>query len=883
MNALLTRISFGGSLRGASWAASVACGTYGTLQIRESWANFDGAMVWYAAALASLFAATWSAPSCGTGEAPRRGLLGGRWVLLGFLGVMGAALFMRLYDLGSFPPPDGLAFEEAQTGGEAYGVLHEGLRPIDFPVVAYLSASGFMLFDDGTLSLRLPFVVLGVASVGLFYLLMREMVSARAALFSAALFAASRWLVIGSRTADELFSGVAFEIAALYFLARGLRTGRSWNFVFAGLASGVLMYEYSSYRVLPLLFPLFLALLTARRLRGPLSSLVRRGVEALRQYWQPALALLISFGVAFGPLLVTSLKGERQFGYEAFERDTAVRQGSLMKGLLPPGWEDRLEWGIEVFTRGAEASYAPLGKAGESLVDPVTSVLLVAAIASAVVFFRRPFRLLFLVWFLGITLGGSVVPINFNAGRLTAGLPGAFALIGFLVDDCGALMARWKWRARGGLWIALVPIAALALALNAYSLFAVHARDREVQLHYVDRLFFPCHFLKGQEGSYAYVWSEDGTNDPIFVRSGYSWACDGVQGEDLASLADLWGLGRDRSGDALLVFSGTPPKPDVLRPLLALAAPGFHWSEETALGPGGQPLLHLYRLPASVQSQYRGLVGTYYAGTHPEGTPLMRRIDAVMDQEVAGPTLDGDAPYTVTWEGLIYVPVAGIGGLRASTGNDLRIELDGQAVLPASLSQAAATEPAVGWHTIRMTLTVERPEHAFRLFWLGPTGERRVRSEELFPLSPLKGLQYQRRFADPARAQVTLAGVGWPISFTASGAAARRAQEELGVKGLRYVGETWNGFVLVDGEEPLRLMLEAKGGAASLDIDGRPVLEASSATSDVAQAADTFLLSLGRHSITLRFDNLSGGLVGARLFAGPGPEPTVKLDMFEPH
>ena len=451
-------------LRAAAWASCVAFGTYGTLLLREGWTRFDGAMAWYGAALVSLLAATWTTSPATMALDIRgalRDLLGRRWELLALLTVLGLAIFMRVYDFGYFPPSDGLAFEEAQTGGIAYGILNEGLRPRDFPVAGYLPAAGFALFGESTTSLRAPFIVLGIASVAVFYLLIRELASAPAALFATALFGASRWMVLGSRTADELFSGIFFEVLAVYFLVRGLRTGRSWNFIGAGLAAGILMYEYTSYRVLPPLLLAFLALIVSRKLWGSLRSLAPRASAALRQSWQPALALVFAFGLAFSPLLILSIRGERQFGYESFERDIEVRKEGALGGLLPPSWEDRLEWGIETFTRGAESTYQPLTRPDVPLLDPVSAALLVAAVVYGAVFFFRPFRLLFLAWLLAVVVGGSVVPINFNPGRLTAAVPAAFVLVGFMVDDVGRLVGNLAGRRRaltgGWLWLALVP------------------------------------------------------------------------------------------------------------------------------------------------------------------------------------------------------------------------------------------------------------------------------------------------------------------------------------------------------------------------------------------------------------------------------------------
>jgi len=875
-------------LQAAAWACCLACGIQGTLLLRESWARFDAAMPWYGVALISLLAATWSTPVTPRwGVLVRRALqavLDRRWELLAFLGVLALTVFMRVYDFGYFPPSDGLAFEEAQTGGIGYRVLHDGFRPMDHPVAGYLAALGFELFGDSSTSLRVPFLVLGIASVVPFYLLMRELVSVPAALFAAALFGASRWLALGSRTADELFTGVFFELVAIYLLLRGLRTGRPWNFVGAGVASGILMYEYVSYRVLPPLLALFLVLIVGRRLWGHLATIPERAGEALRRFWRPALALVLAFGVAFSPMIVTSLRGEQQFGYESFERDIEAREGSALGGLLPPGWQDRLEWGLETFTRGAESVYPALSRPGDAPIDPVSAGLLVAAVVYGAVFFFRPYRLLFLAWLLGVVVGGSVVPINFHPGRLTTAVPAAFVLIGFMVDDAsklvGGLARRRGMLASRWLWLFMVPVAAAVLGLNSYGLFAVHARDSFVRAHYDDHFFATCHYLSGRQASFAHVWSERRETQPIFVPSDYVWACHEVRGRALASFTDVWDMGREGPGDALLIFVGDPPSPDAIRSVLGAAYPDLPLRAEKVEGPGERPLLHVYHLPERELSTRRGLVGTYYAGEQAEGAPLMQRLDPVQDLEWADRMPEVAGPFSVTWEGLIYMPEAGVRGVKATSGNRAQIDLDGETVFPSAQGGPLLSHLDVGWHTIEVTLAFESPEPSFGLRWVRAGGqEQAVPAQDLFPLSPLSGLRHRMLFEIGGGGRATLHGVGWPVSFTSSEAAARWAEEQLGERPLRYVGEVWDGYLVVDGEERVPLTLQVRRGRVSLTIDDETVLQAFSPDDDVERSLGEFPLSPGRHRISLRFDGGSGGLAGAQLLAGSEPATGVPLTL----
>lgn len=71
--------------------------------------------------------------------------------------------------------------------------------------------------------------------------------------------ATMRWLVVAGGVADELFTGLIFELLLLYCVV-GARTSRAnrlpWA-AFAGLFAGLLAYEYDSYKIVLALPPAF--------------------------------------------------------------------------------------------------------------------------------------------------------------------------------------------------------------------------------------------------------------------------------------------------------------------------------------------------------------------------------------------------------------------------------------------------------------------------------------------------------------------------------------------------------------------------------------------------------------------------------------------------
>jgi hypothetical protein len=213
------------------------------------------AVVWDGAALALLVLAAlrWEALQVPRVDAAGAWLRRNRVELAMLAVVLAGGIFMRLYGLGLFPPSEGTGFEEPQTGGNAFRILNDGERPIEFAFTNYAAALGFSLFGYDIPALRLPFFIAGILSLVPFYVLVRLLVGAPAALFSTALFAACRWHAVSVRFADEIFFGLSIAILAVLLLVVVLKSANALAAIPLGLAAGALNYEYTSYRHLPFL------------------------------------------------------------------------------------------------------------------------------------------------------------------------------------------------------------------------------------------------------------------------------------------------------------------------------------------------------------------------------------------------------------------------------------------------------------------------------------------------------------------------------------------------------------------------------------------------------------------------------------------------------
>lgn len=118
-----------------------------------------------------------------------------------------------------------------------------------------------------------------------------------------------------------------------------------------------------------------------------------------------------------------------------------------------------------------------------------------------------------------------------------------------------------------------------------------------------------------------------------------------------------------------------------------------------------------------------GLLGTYYAGTSPEGPALTTRKDLILTGEA-----DLPLPYSVRWEGNVAAARAGEYLFAVTANGPVNLVLDGEVVLahlpPSQLGQGpgfsqASIYLAQGWHELEMTY-VPQGRADLRLLWQPP-------------------------------------------------------------------------------------------------------------------------------------------------------------------
>jgi len=198
------------------------------------------------------------------------------------------AAFLRFWQLGSVPA---LNADEAALGYNAYSLIETGKDehgnpwPIHFQsfndykpgLYVYLILPFVKFFGLNPLAIRIPGAFLGVATVYLIYLLVRELFNdERLAIISSLLLAISPWHIHFSRGAWEVNVATFFMTAGLLLFIKGLKDQK--YFVYSVLSFVLSLYTYHATRVVVPLLGLGLFVIYSSELIKNVKPLIRAGV-----------------------------------------------------------------------------------------------------------------------------------------------------------------------------------------------------------------------------------------------------------------------------------------------------------------------------------------------------------------------------------------------------------------------------------------------------------------------------------------------------------------------------------------------------------------------------------------------------------------------------
>lgn len=356
-----------------------------------------------------------------------------------FAVVIGVGIFFRFYRIGDIPP--GLNHDAAWNGlyairitqGIGYSAFVNCCGAVGHETMFHYVIAAFQLIVGPTaFAIQLAAVSIGIATLAVFYLLIRRMFDARVALVATLLLGVSGWHITFSRAGWHAILIPLFEALTFYLLLRALDTRRIRDFVLAGVAVGLSLDTYDAAKTIPLSVAVFLLYLLFRN-----RSLIRTYSWQFVTYGVAALA-------AFAPLGWYILNNWD--GYTGRSRMVWIGDQIERAGSWEPLWRN-LGDGLLIFNfRGHGDDFFVT----EPLLDVPVSIFFVLGLGYSLTRIKRPEHFLLLTMLVLSLVNGFLSEPNGNRA-LGAVLPvSAYAALFLVVawrwlQQAFPHVARWSW------------------------------------------------------------------------------------------------------------------------------------------------------------------------------------------------------------------------------------------------------------------------------------------------------------------------------------------------------------------------------------------------------------------------------------------------------
>lgn len=702
-------------LRVLLFVAGAGLALAGMLRFRSLVADNPGFWMWLAGLLLMVVAVLerprWN---------PRAWWGNNRAEALVFLGILGAAILMRVYRLGQFPPA--VYLDEADNGLEALKLL-DGGQYIPYTrasnghatLFLYLLGFGFRLFGETGLAMRLVTAAVGVGTVAAFYFLARELFGMRPAQCATLALAFSRWHVNFSRVAFEGILTPFFAVLTMLFLVRAVRFGRWKDYTWAGLALGLGLQGYMGYRVFPIIAALYLL---ARILVRP---------AALKRCWPGLLVFLLAAIIGFGPLLVYFGEYPGDFVHRA--QQASVSQDIQQAGSYQPLWDNVRKTALMFTYQGDPRPRHNVP--GAPMLDPWTAMLFMLGLAYVLFRSPDPERALLWIWLPIGALPGvlSLADSNPHSLRTIVNLPAVFLIVGAFWEPAVSLARRtFRDWGRQGVLAACLAVVAVAGWANFDLYFHEQASNRSVYYDFDPAPNLAAQYALAHAETHRLLISPALTNHSAIKFIDYRVPYEDFLVNQHLPLRD--------AGDRPVLFILESAHQMALQRLQELYPGGI---SETHVDRYGELAFYSFEITPGDILSIQGLPGRYFAGLEPEGAPAWTRREPALDLRWDAPPVP--LPFSVEWSGSLFVPAFGPYTLILEVeGGPADVEIGGERLLQVRDGRADASRLLPGgFHPLRVVLRAEAIPAGISLRWIRPDG-----TEEVIPQSFLYDAELSR-------------------------------------------------------------------------------------------------------------------------------------------
>jgi 4-amino-4-deoxy-L-arabinose transferase-like glycosyltransferase len=451
------------------------------------------------------------------------------WVEIGaaFL-ITAVALTLRLVNVAAEPNPysgdeanfalEGLRFVRGETVN-VFSTHAPFGQPALFGATIRLS---FAIFGVGVLSARLVSVLVGVATIPIAYLLLREAFGRSVALAGTGFLAVYHLHVHFSRLSMNNITAAFIAVLALYFTARAVRTKSTLDFGLAGAASALSLYSYVGARLVPLVVGLWLGYAALLSLRDWRRWIVGAGV------------LVAGFAVVALPQGLLYWQDHNQFltnqrGVNIFASGWLADEAELRNESQTLVFMDQLHEGFGVLVLNDE--HNPHYNSQAPLLGPLAAALFVVGGAYSLTKLNQAqYAGVLALLVATMLLGGALSVPPLSPARLVTAIPAIAAFVGLGIVGVARLVAflvaRLRLAASLGTRLRLIGpliIAAFVLALaglNIHFYFADYLPSERFSGGNTDITEAASKYVVQLGDDYVTYWFGApwiGTSDPTFA------------------------------------------------------------------------------------------------------------------------------------------------------------------------------------------------------------------------------------------------------------------------------------------------------------------------------------------------------------------------------
>jgi 4-amino-4-deoxy-L-arabinose transferase-like glycosyltransferase len=385
------------------------------------------------------------------------------WELIVLLGILCLAFVLQGYRVALIPP--GFHGDEGESGMQALQLLHGEVGSLisvgwyHLPMLSFAwHAVSMRVFGETVYGLRMSSVIVGTLTLVPFYFLTRMLFNRTTALLATFLLAVSHPFIALNRLGINYTQTTLFEVTTFYFLFRGLRSRKWWDYAACGLFLGAGLYLYYASRLVPFIVLGFLFC----------GCILDRSF--LRQHWRGMAVVWLAAALIFAPMGVYFLQNPWHFMSRTTHVfalnsqgwvDTPYPQSDAVQTLIRQAARV-----LPLFNYGGDTS-GQYGYTGP-LLDFITSILFLLGMGYSIAHASRPRHFFLLIWFWATLIVGGILTLPAPFVPRLAGMLPVLAIFAAVAADATLNLFTETWKQKNATRAVLGVLVALTLGVTAF-------------------------------------------------------------------------------------------------------------------------------------------------------------------------------------------------------------------------------------------------------------------------------------------------------------------------------------------------------------------------------------------------------------------------------